>query len=317
MVIQRLVLGALLIAPTVWATTPEQAAFSAFQSALDNPALDLTVDGQATMEGLTTTNEAAQLGAQAARELIQGIQQPGATGGIADPEMAANWEALREHLQLGEEDRLYIFVSFSMPDSLLRAYAVEAGMAGAELIVRGVEEGTTLGEFLQDRVAEVLHPGAMTAPIQIDPRLFDTYAIERVPAIVLAREDPMSICLEQVTASGQVAQRTYEYQACNAGDPERFWKMEGAVTTLYALQEFERLGADNANPYIAALRNESAGADQELEGLSESAWTAKAEELAQRNAEMLRERYADDPYRDVYDTDLGPAVGPPGLPPVN
>ena len=292
--------------------TPDQAASNAFSQlqSLTQPSMGQGLQG-AVDDMLGNAGTTAEPGAQAAQQMIQNVREPGTTGGIADPAMAAGWQALRESLELGDQDRLYFFVSFSMPESLIRAYALDAARAGGELVLRGVEPGKNLRDFAMERVLEVLQPGGMTAPIQIDPRLFDAYAVEAVPSIVLAREDIRGVCLQPEARSGIYANRTFEYQACPEEDPDSYWKAQGSVTALYALEEFQKRGAPNADAYIAALRSEGAEASTEQAAISDAHWESVASELAERNAERLRERYSGTA-QEVYDTPLGPAVGPAG-----
>jgi len=252
-------------------------------------------------------------GEQAAERMMSQSLEGPTPSGIADPRLAAEWAALREALGLEPESRLYVFVSFSMPDSLLRAYALDAARAGGELVFRGIEQGTDIRSFIMDRLLEVLQPGGLTAPVQIDPRLFDAYSIEHVPTIVLAREPEEGICPRAVPRKAELAGREYAYDGCPSRPEGSYWKVSGSVTTLYALEAFRDQGAPFASPFIEALRSQGGQAMPEQRELTKSQWDSLAEELAERNAERLRERYQDSEL-DVYDTPWGPAVGPEGMP---
>lgn len=294
--------------------TPEEAAHSAFSALQGESAAQLPFPGQGGAERILEAmgaGSANSAGEAAGEAIVEHIRKPGQTGGIADPEMAAEWEALRGSLGLGEQDRLYFFISFSMPESMIRGYALDAARAGGELVLRGVEPGMDLRQFTMERLLEVLRPGGMTAPIQIDPRLFDTYAVDSVPTIVLAKEDPMGVCQTAEPRTGAINDQTFDYKACPEAAPDSYWKVEGSVTALYALEEFQDRGASNAAVYIDALKGEGALSASEQPGIGTEQWESLTDALAERNAERLKERY-EGSGREVYDTPMGPAVGPKG-----
>lgn len=295
-------------------TTPEEAAHSAFSAIQGETAAQLPFPGQGSAEGVLEAMRAGggrSAGEDSGAAMVENIRDPGQTGGIADPKMAAEWEALRGSLGLGEQDRLYFFISFSMPESLIRGYALDAARAGGELVLRGVEPGMDLKQFTKERLLKVLRPGGMTAPIQIDPRLFDTYGVDSVPTIVLAKEDPMGVCHTAEARTGEINDKTFKYKACPEAEPDAFWKVEGSVTALYALEEFHDRGATNAEVYIDALKSEGASSESEQPGIATGQWETLTDDLAERNAERLKKRY-DGSDREVYDTPMGPAVGPTG-----
>ncbi|BBI65793.1 hypothetical protein HSBAA_PA_3960 (plasmid) [Vreelandella sulfidaeris] len=53
---------------------------------------------------------------------------------------------------------------------------------------------------------------------------------------------------------GEIDGQQLEYQGCPKGNPDNYWKAEGSVTALYALEQFNKGGAGNAEVYINALR---------------------------------------------------------------
>lgn len=295
--------------------SPVEAAQGAFSALQGSQAPNGLFTGQrspeAILEAMGDGSGGSAAGQAAGTEMLENVRSQGETGGIADPKMAAEWQALRESLDLGEQDRLYFFISFSMPESLIRGYALDAARAGGELVLRGVEPGMNLRDFTRERLLKVLRPGGMTAPIQIDPRLFDTYDIDTVPTIVLAKEDPMGVCQTAKRQIGEINGQQLEYQGCPKGNPEDYWKAEGSVTALYALEEFSKGGASNAEVYINALKGEGAESANEQTGIASAQWETLTDELAERNAQRLRERYKGTD-REVYDTPMGPAVGPAG-----
>ena len=79
---------------------------------------------------------------------------------------------------------LQIFVSGSMPKSLLKDYARAASIYGGVLVFRGLPEGSMikLTQLVSD-ISDEDYPAAM----QIDDESFDMYGIDSVPAIVLSQ----------------------------------------------------------------------------------------------------------------------------------
>lgn len=91
-------------------------------------------------------------------------------------------------------ERLYLFISSSMPLEVLRRYAQQAeGLPGAMLVLRGFVNGASRIRPTVDFMANVLtrDPGCRGArcrryrtQVIVDPNLFRRYHIERVPAVV-------------------------------------------------------------------------------------------------------------------------------------
>nr|WP_253307417.1 type-F conjugative transfer system pilin assembly protein TrbC [Rickettsia endosymbiont of Ceutorhynchus assimilis] len=75
----------------------------------------------------------------------------------------------------------YIFVSFSMPDSALKSYYIEAEQAGARLVMRGLKNNS----FLETKAKA----DEIGISFDIDPNLFEEYQITSVPAIIVNSED--------------------------------------------------------------------------------------------------------------------------------
>lgn len=79
------------------------------------------------------------------------------------------------------QSQIYIFVSFSMPDSALKSYFIAAEQAGARLVMRGLKNNSFL-----DTKAKADEIGIS---FDIDPTLFEKYQITSVPAIIVNNED--------------------------------------------------------------------------------------------------------------------------------
>lgn len=103
--------------------------------------------------------------------------------------------------KLGNDERIYVFVSSSMPLSTIRNYAASVARLGdpnVVLVMRGFVEGMTkiqptirfIGSVLQRNLDCNPTEGEcemMPASLAVDPLLFRRYGIDRVPAVVYAR----------------------------------------------------------------------------------------------------------------------------------
>lgn len=100
--------------------------------------------------------------------------------GLSRP--AAGQEAIQETTPapLGQSERLFVFVSSSMPEASLTAVARDAAPLGAPVLLRGL-----VGASLQETLARLAPLTATGAALEIDPLLFEAYGIEQAPAVVL------------------------------------------------------------------------------------------------------------------------------------
>lgn len=104
------------------------------------------------------------------------------------------------HATLAGDERIYIFISSSVPEATLRAYALDLeklGSPNAFLVMRGMvggmkEFGPTM-KFLSRVLlrdpdcADTTSCPSIGAEAQIDPMLFRRFKPESVPAVVFAR----------------------------------------------------------------------------------------------------------------------------------
>lgn len=107
------------------------------------------------------------------------------------PEQARARAAARE-----SGERLYLFVSSSVPERVLRRYAMQLdGLPGAMMVLRGFIGGATHIKPTIEFIARVLQrdPDCLGArcrryrtQVIVDPMLFRRYEVARVPAIVTA-----------------------------------------------------------------------------------------------------------------------------------
>lgn len=115
--------------------------------------------------------------------------------------------------------RLQIFVSSSMPISLLKSCAKEAIKYNGVLVLRGLPAGSF--HRLAKLVSDISGDNAEGIAMQIDDEAFKAFDIKRVPTIVLSK--PASIFSEQVKGGS-------------------FDKISGNITIKYALEVFAKEG---------------------------------------------------------------------------
>lgn len=89
------------------------------------------------------------------------------------------------------EPTLLVLVSFSMPETSLKALAVEARRVGASLVLRGL-----MNDSFPDTLAAIHKMAgaeAATSGFAIDPTLFTRFGVQAVPTYVLLLE-PLRTC---------------------------------------------------------------------------------------------------------------------------
>lgn len=130
-----------------------------------------------------------------ADRVAKSVQDKSAMGGLTSP---AQTDRLQQLLQQQEqakkalsnqmrsgthavpEDALLIFVSFSMPEQVLKNLAEQARTAGGVMVLRGMVDGKL--SATQDAARAVNQAGASW---EINPELFTTFDVQTVPAFVL------------------------------------------------------------------------------------------------------------------------------------
>lgn len=135
-----------------------------------------------------------------------------------------------------DEPRLIVFISLSMPEAALSRLVDQAARARAQLLLRGLSEGSL--PRTAARIQQLI--GTRPVAVQIDPRAFDRYAIQRVPAFVIARAGGTD-----TACSGEQCARSDEHVMA-AGD----------VSLDYALAHFQRSApafARDAGRFLARL----------------------------------------------------------------
>lgn len=166
---------------------------------------------------------------------------------------ASEKKELLDFLGISEDyNRLFVFVSYSMPEDMIKAYAREAIWSGATLVLKGFEEGETFKEFVNNKILNMMSYKGVTATVEFDPRLFDAFDVKYVPSIVMSKENPQNIC----EASGLKLHGDNVTESCKVRPDDSYVKISGAITIDYALQEFS--GVEGFKNYsidrLASLR---------------------------------------------------------------
>lgn len=223
------------------------------------------------------TAKAVETGAQSATKSADLSKTPAAVTQFA-VEQSGKWEqmareayvaalpprdqALGRSLLLGDgtlpgaSGRLYIFVSRSMPLSLLKAYSLDAMYLGADLVVKGIRKGDTVKEYLEEALTGYNNAeGQIMAGMEINPNLYDMFNVTVVPSVVwtnrIGLEDIGSGCqdlpegskLEKVSFPGpDETPVQVDKPTCAPAPASSFYKISGALNLSYVMDRFEEAG---------------------------------------------------------------------------
>ena len=136
----------------------------------------------------------------------------------------AGGSKLRDNTGRGRQfSGLYIFVSQSMPQALLKNYLHEANKYGGVLVLKGLPQGSfkELAKFVTDITGTSDNAHDIEANIQIDDEAYDKFNVVVVPTIVLSLSS--------------------DYHPLESTD-FKFDKMVGNVGVKYSLEEFSNSG---------------------------------------------------------------------------
>jgi type-F conjugative transfer system pilin assembly protein TrbC len=212
---------------------------------------------RAKFEALTRDlQQAAQRGLQDPQQQQQAADMVRHVDEIANPQMAAEREKVLRFLGINPRSThaLYIFLSWSMPVEMLRAYAIEAMWTGAIVVFRGVPPGRSLPDFLVKDLRQLVWDQGASATLSLDPRLFEAYRVSIVPTIVLTRTRDNYMCAGAGTRVVHVGGQTASYSLCPPVTDNQYIKLSGAVTLDYALKTFQEQGRHEADMYLSALQ---------------------------------------------------------------
>ncbi len=125
----------------------------------------------------------------------------------------AGYDKIKNHsCPNNKKEGFYVFVSFSMPKSLLEQYDKIAKQIGAKLVIIG---------FKNNSFKETVQYTQKIA-MQVDPIAFNKFAITSVPSFVLSHDNKfdklvgnvsIKYALEQFESQGDLKQKASEYLA--------------------------------------------------------------------------------------------------------
>lgn len=173
--------------------------------------LDIRIDGDALL---------------AARERVKDIKLK-----AADPKLLGDLfgydieEEIDRIDESSDGEVLYVFVSFSMSDKLLRSYIQDVAKTGGVVVISGLYNGSFTQTVKKIEEYAYVEEGVLAGGVMIDPKAFETFGITHVPTILLA-ETQLSPCLSPT---------------CDRDVP-RHDKLQGSVSLEYALNLFAREG---------------------------------------------------------------------------
>lgn len=107
-----------------------------------------------------------------------------------------------------EDYSIYLMMTFDLPENIWMEYSPVLEKIGGSFIVRGLPNDSFL-EFA--KAVKRLRDRGVKAPIQLNPKLFERFSIDRAPSIVLV-------------------------------DGDKYDKISGTVSISYALDQFEKRG---------------------------------------------------------------------------
>lgn len=185
--------------------------------------------------------------------------------GIADEEMArVRYEALQQH-GINPEVSGYIFVSESMPESLIRAYSRDATRLGMSLVFKGiVDKGSIEDKFLE--MSQKYHTRRNVMSVQADSRLYDAFEITHVPSIVVSDIASLALCDETgPEIDFKYKTESYSYNACNKAPEDRFCKISGSIFTDWGLKTMAEKGCDMATNFLEKAQENPATAQNTID----------------------------------------------------
>ncbi len=185
------------------------------------------------------------------------------------------------HIGLGHDPRkqLFVAVSASMPEALIRAYAREAMWYGGRLVVRGIPAGMTVREWVEQYGRPIVENKTPSASIEINPVIFDTYDVNVVPTIIWDEsEDSASQGCDGFDGDGRHTSlrkginELVEVRTCLPKSDDLYFKVAGGVTVDWALEEFSDAGALYAQERAEQGRRYLSGNTSKEQALYDGNW---------------------------------------------
>jgi len=107
-------------------------------------------------------------------------------------QLVDNLPRIGQMTQPRKEQKFYIFISFSMPTSLIRAYMDEASDLHAILVLRGVSKQMRLQQFIVNKILPLLKDKKTSSELIINPILFERFNVNIVPTFVYEMREKLS-----------------------------------------------------------------------------------------------------------------------------
>ena len=143
--------------------------------------------------------------------------------------------------------KIYYFVSFSMPESLLKTYLLDAIWTGGDVVIKGIlPKYNNIYKFVGEKLKPLVY-GKQMAAIQINPNLFEMYAIDKVPSIVVTQNNELNGCMP-LSNTGFGAT-----QACGELPKKSYYKISGNVETLQQLETIKASDCHYVDVFIKRL----------------------------------------------------------------
>lgn len=189
------------------------------------------------------------------------------------------------------EEVLYVFLSHSMPEALLKSYIREAMWYGGIVVMRGFPEGHDLKSWIREYANDLVSGKSVMAEIRIDPVPYDLYGVERVPTVVWDENPQPDDCAETFKAMA-VDDRgdMQQIDRCTPKGIESFYRMSGSVTLDYALGEFGKAGAERAEERMGKGREFLEPQGNQLQEPYQGDWQSEPSPAEQQRLAEIAER---------------------------
>lgn len=232
--------------------------------------------------------------------------------GIADASLAENRAKVLRFLGFKPQDanHLFYFVSFSMPTGMLRAYAEQALWDGGILVFKGPLPHVQLAKFITQDLNGLVGLKGASATVTIDPRLYDVFKITQAPTIVYSTVPENQVCRKVHLQPFTYARKRWTYPVCDQVNPKEYWKIEGAVTSEWALRQFRKAGAPGVSAYLTALAKGHLGqqATGQAQAPYKGSWATAPSPVQMQAIQNTVARFGEQAYRTPFGLGVGPSM---------
>lgn len=166
--------------------------------------------------------------------------------GMADGNMALLRHKTLAALGLNRGVQGYLFVSHSMPEGLIRSYALDAETFGLSLVFKGPDRGEKDVLASARRLGALFHTRNPAMSVQIDPRAFDAFDITSVPALVLSKRLSSDLCQSTYPSAFEYKGQTLFNRRCTPQPRHSYCKISGSITVDWAIRTMSKKGCDLA-----------------------------------------------------------------------